>query len=169
MMTVIAFAIRYRRILVYAAGAIAVLLALWWLVSALVDHGRSLERAEWEARQRASEAARIVAERESRRREQTLYDAIATSKQEQANAEANLAAARGRIDDLLRNRPRRPMPGAPKAASNDQTPKGCTGAELYGNDGEVLKRRSERADTIRLALLQCYTQYDAAVNAVNGR
>ena len=38
------------------AGAIAVLLALWWAVSGLVNHGRVLERAEWEARQRAAEA-----------------------------------------------------------------------------------------------------------------
>lgn len=54
--TIIAFCIRYRRILMYAAGAIAVLLALWWAVSGLVNHGRVLERAEWEARQRAAEA-----------------------------------------------------------------------------------------------------------------
>lgn len=54
--TFIAFCLRYRRILMYAAGAIAVLLALWWAVSGLVNHGRVLERAEWEARQRAAEA-----------------------------------------------------------------------------------------------------------------
>lgn len=54
--TIIAFIIRYRRILMYAAGAIAVLLALWWAVSGLIDHGRGLERAEWEERQRAAEA-----------------------------------------------------------------------------------------------------------------
>ena len=54
--TIIAFIIRYRRILMYAAGAIAVLLALWWAVSGLVNHGRVLEQAEWEARQRAAEA-----------------------------------------------------------------------------------------------------------------
>jgi hypothetical protein len=40
----------------YVLAGVGVLLALWWLVSALVDHGRSLERAEWEARQRAAEA-----------------------------------------------------------------------------------------------------------------
>ena len=54
--TIIAFCIRYRRILMYAAGAIAVLLALWWAVSGLVNHGRMLERAEWQARQRDAEA-----------------------------------------------------------------------------------------------------------------
>lgn len=55
-MSIIAFVIRYRRILMYAAGAIAVLLALWWAYSAIWDAGYDKANAEWEARQRAAEA-----------------------------------------------------------------------------------------------------------------
>lgn len=46
----------FRRYIAIGAGILAVLGLLWWAVSALVDHGRSLERAEWEARQRAAQA-----------------------------------------------------------------------------------------------------------------
>ena len=44
------------RLVGYGAAALAVILALGWLYSATVNHGRELERAEWEERQRAAEA-----------------------------------------------------------------------------------------------------------------
>lgn len=44
------------RLVGYCAAALAVILALGWLYSSTVEHGRELERAEWEERQRAAEA-----------------------------------------------------------------------------------------------------------------
>lgn len=54
--TIIAFAIRYRRILMYAAGAIAVLLALGWLYSAIYDAGAASVQKKWDEAVRAAEA-----------------------------------------------------------------------------------------------------------------
>lgn len=56
MMTIIAFIIRYRRILMYAAGAIAVLLALWWAYSAIYDAGAASVQKKWDDAMRAAEA-----------------------------------------------------------------------------------------------------------------
>lgn len=41
---------------VWGIAALAVILALGWLYSSTVEHGRELERAEWEERQRSAEA-----------------------------------------------------------------------------------------------------------------
>lgn len=54
--TIIAFVIRYRRILIYVGAAIAVLLAMWGLYSHVWHKGYDAADAEWNARQRAAEA-----------------------------------------------------------------------------------------------------------------
>lgn len=56
MMTIIAFCIRYRRILMYAAGAIAVLLALGWLYTRIYDAGAASVQKKWDDAVRAAEA-----------------------------------------------------------------------------------------------------------------
>ena len=54
--TVIAFIIRYRKWLAYAAGVIAVLLALWAAYSAIWQSGYDEADAKWKDAQRAAEA-----------------------------------------------------------------------------------------------------------------
>ncbi len=54
--TVIALIIRYRRILMYAVAAIAVLLALWWALSAIYDAGAASVQKKWDDAVRAAEA-----------------------------------------------------------------------------------------------------------------
>ena len=56
----------------------------------------------------------------------------------------------------LRSRPNRT-----NSASDGQTAKYCTGAQLYAEDAELALREAVRADTIREALNACYKQYDS--------
>lgn len=65
------------------------------------------------------------------------------------------------LSDSLRNRPDRPTVAA---SSSGDAAQGCTGAALYRSDSEFLIRLGERADTIRLALIQCQAAYQAAGN-----
>lgn len=64
----------------------------------------------------------------------------------------------------LRNRPRRPQPGAagvPQAAG-PRPDHWATGAELYGDDAEFLVGKSDLAQRIRNQRDACYRQYEAA-------
>lgn len=78
----------------------------------------------------------------------------------QQNADLGSIADRLRIDlDRLRKRPARPaddLPGAPAIACQ-----GCTGAELFRDDAEFLRREAARADEIRAGLEACYKVIDA--------
>lgn len=153
-----------------ALGAFLIVggLALW-VVDEIGDRRETEVRAEFAERDRQAELKLAADEREARKREQSLNDRIAQSKQDQANAEAALVAARARIAGLLLNRPDGPAtgPAAATAPANDQGRCWATGAQLYRNHGQFLERESDRSDRLRTALIQCYAQYDAARAAVN--
>lgn len=53
---VIAFLIRYKRLLMYVGAAGVVLLAIWWAWSAIYDAGAASVQAKWDAAVRAAEA-----------------------------------------------------------------------------------------------------------------
>lgn len=55
-LTAIAFVIRYKRLFMYGAAALAVLLALWWLYSAVWQRGYDAADQEWKAAQEAAQA-----------------------------------------------------------------------------------------------------------------
>lgn len=73
-----------------------------------------------------------------------------------------LAAARDAALAELRNRPRRPSPGAANNSSAGQgAAPGCTGSQLYRDDAEFLIGEAARADAIVIELKSCYAQYDS--------
>jgi uncharacterized iron-regulated membrane protein len=103
-------------------------------------------------------------------------DSRAKERDLQTRADENLKAKDDElkaIDSRLRSTlaslriARKPRPAAdvpaPARACN-----GATGADLYGPDSEFLARESARADRLRSALDQCYTQYNAAREALKG-
>jgi hypothetical protein len=93
---------------------------------------------------------------EARAKEQELQG-IANKLREEKNREAKKVAALN--DDLLnslRDRKSRSMPDDPEAGQS-----GCTGKELYREDSEFLVRLAREADEMRIALKQCYSQYDS--------
>lgn len=84
---------------------------------------------------------------------QDAADQIRKQKDEQINAiNSQLVDAISQ----LRERPSRA-----KQANTGQAVSGCTGAQLYAEDAELVIREAARADIIREALKSCYSQYDA--------
>lgn len=71
-------------------------------------------------------------------------------------------------DDLrlsLLNRPERPAPGGGALPADTGPAMGCTGAQLYRGDAQLLAGYAERAETVRQRLASCQAEYDAAVKA----
>ena len=96
-----------------------------------------------------------------------LQTAVDTARKEKTDAIASLRAQHAADLERLRQRPSRPA-NLPQTAGDGQAAGGCTGAQLYRDDAELLVRESLRAETIRLDLLACYAQYDRARAEVNG-
>ncbi len=83
-------------------------------------------------------------------------------RQEKEHETRNLVARNTALANSLRERPDRPSSesGAVSGASSVGQ-SGCTGKELYRSDGEFLVRIAREADELRLALQQCYKQYES--------
>lgn len=117
-----------------------------------VKDGEQVIRAEWDT----EKATIITAQREKEAGLQAGMDQLRKEKnRETAKLQRTVAA----LTDSLRNRPERPA--VPSASTGDGAP-GCTGAELYREDAALVISESERAEIIRLALIQCQGIYRAA-------
>ena len=67
------------------------------------------------------------------------------------------------LNNRLRERPTRPTTNnrMPEATTVKPNSKGCTGKELYKEDGQFLIGEAERADTLRQLLIQCRAAYES--------
>lgn len=118
-----------------------------------VKDGEQVIRAEWDT----EKATIITAQREKEAGLQAGMDQLRKEKnRETAKLQRTVAA----LTDSLRNRPERPAVPASSSAGYGAT--GCTGAELYREDAALVISESERAEIIRLALIQCQGIYRAA-------
>ncbi len=115
-----------------------------------VKDGEQVIRAEWDT----EKATIITAQRDKEAGLQAGMDQLRKEKnRETAKLQRTVAA----LTDSLRNRPERPAVPASSSAGYGAT--GCTGTTLYRSDSEFLIRLSERADKLRLALIQCQDAY----------
>lgn len=66
------------------------------------------------------------------------------------------------LNERLREREKRPTASdrVPETSTAQPNPSGCTGKELYKEDGQFLVRESRRADQLRALLLECRYAYD---------
>ena len=113
-------------------------------------HGSDDIQAKWDS----EKAAIVTAQRDKEAALQTNMDKLRTEKN---NETAKLQRTVAALTDSLRNRPERPAVPASSSAGYGAT--GCTGTTLYRSDSEFLIRLSERADKLRLALIQCQDAY----------
>lgn len=119
------------------------------------DHGVKSIQAKWDAEKLALTTAQRTKEAELQSNMDTLRKAYTDETSKLANHVRNLS-------DSLRSRTERPAVSASATTSAEQRADGCTGAELYKSDSEFLVRVAERADTIRIALIQCQQAYQEA-------
>lgn len=134
------------------------------LATAQTETATARQELETERRQ-AADRARLEADA-ARKREQTLQDQADLARKADQDEIRRIAAARDRALSELQKRPARPAgaaaPGVPTAAGTGSTPAGCTGAQLYREDGEFLVREAARANVLRGALRSCIASYERA-------
>lgn len=124
--------------------------------------GEAAVHAEWDAERIKQQEAHAKALQESIEKQQALQADADQIRQEKDRETRELAARNTVLANSLRNRPERPAaPASAVPSAAGAGPSGCTGKELYRQDGEFLVGLAREADDLRIALKQCYAQYDA--------
>jgi len=124
--------------------------------------GKATVQAEWDAERIKQQEAHAKALRESIEKQQALQADADQIRQEKDRETRELAARNTVLANSLRNRPERPAtPSGTMPSPASAGPSGCTGKELYRSDGEFLVGLAREADDLRIALKQCYAQYEA--------
>lgn len=154
---------------IVAMLAIAALIAggLWKVRHSGIADGRAEVQAQWDADKAARMQAALLAAETARQREHDLQQAADKLRRAKDAEILDLGVRVGELRKRLQDRPDRPA-SSPAVAASSARPggPGCTGAELYKQDGEFLIREAERADTLRAALRACQAQYNNARDAV---
>lgn len=102
----------------------------------------------------------------AREREQVMVSSADKIRKEKDAKIASLNTRLGTALSSLSERPQRP-PSSSQGAPASCIGAGATGAQLSREDAEFLVREAARADSLRLALGQCYKQYDAVRKSLN--
>jgi hypothetical protein len=128
--------------------------------------GKGLGKAEvqqkWDRERAAQEAEYALAQEEARAKEQALQANADAIRQEKDREIRNLNARATALTNSLRNRPERPSTETSTVSGSTNTGQsGCTPRELYRQDSEVVVGLAREADEIRIALKQCYAQYES--------
>ena len=118
-------------------------------------HGSDMTHAKWDA----EKLTLITAQRT---KEADLQSNMDTLRKAYTDETSRLATTVHTLTVSMRNRPERPTMPSSASSSPGSAPQGCTGATIYRSDSEFLVRLAERADTIRLALIQCQSAYQEA-------
>lgn len=124
------------------------------------EAGQAKVQAKWDqerAKLAEEYAANVTAMRE---KEQLMQGNADKLRQEKDRELKKVADTNKLLLDSLRHRPERTeSSGMPQTPSAGQS--GCTGKDLYRQDGEFLIGIAREADELRVALKQCYAQYDS--------
>lgn len=114
------------------------------------QHGAAGVQAKWDTEKAATATAQRTKEAEL----QAGMDKLRTEKnRETAKLRSTVAA----LTLSLRDRPERPA--VPASASAGDAGGWCSGPQLYRDDAAVAIAEAERADRIRLHLIQCQKMY----------
>jgi hypothetical protein len=139
---------------------IAYFVAIVFAVYQGYENGKQSVQAKWDT----EKAAIVTAQREKEAELQVNMDKL---RKEKNNELARLNRHVRALSDSLRNRPERPA--VPASASAGDAGRWCSGPQLYRDDAAVAIAEAERADRIRLQLIQCQTAYEKARQASNER
>jgi hypothetical protein len=126
------------------------------------SHGKMVVQAEWDAERIRQQEAHAKAMQAAAEKQQAIQADADHLRQEKDRETRDLLARNTALNNSLRERAQRPVvpagtvSGTPGAGSG-----GCTPRELYREDSEVVVGLAREADEIRLALKQCYAQYEA--------
>lgn len=143
-------------------GALLVLLGITYGVHRYIVYKAVKEAVEaTQASMQAEYTKKLLAASEAaREREQVMITSAEKIRKEKDAKIASLNSRVGTLSSELRQRPQRP-PSTSEGSPATGSGKGATGSELYREDSIFLLGEASRADRLRLALEQCYKQYDS--------
>jgi hypothetical protein len=130
------------------------------------EAGQAKVQAQWD-KEKAKLAEEYAANVALMREKEQVMQGNADKLREDKNRELREANARNTaLLNSLQHRPNRTeSSGVSTTASNGKD--GCTGKELYREDGAVLIGIAREADELRISLKQCYAQYETARKELN--
>ena len=99
-------------------------------------------------------------QRVAREKEQAMQLAADNIRKEKDREIRDLNARATALTNSLRDRSERPAEGSAVSSTTGIGQSGCTGKELYREDGAILVGIAREADELRIALKQCYAQYE---------
>lgn len=138
----------------------------WWGYSAIYDRGAESVQVLWTAEklETAQQSAKIAADALK-----VTSDLQASADKQRENSNAQIKALNATLGTALAGlSSRAPRPGDGSLPASAGTGTGCTGAQLYRQDGEFLSRESARADRLRIQLASCETAYAEVAEKLNG-
>lgn len=133
----------------------------------------------YEAVQKAENVVELRHNAETFRQKEILLDKAQTEKNKlqlsfdtrQKENDAKIKTLNSDVNTLLislRNRPERPSSVSRSSASTSSTEgqSGATGKELYEPDARFLVGIASEAETLKLGLIQCYSDYQAIKTSI---
>ena len=129
--------------------------------------GKAEVQQAWDKEKAAQYAQYAKAMEESVEVQQNLQMGADRMRQEKDREIRDITARNTALANSLRDRQSRPAtPAGAVPSAAGVGPSACTGKELYREDSEFLVRLGREGDELRIALKQCYAQYEAARQAV---
>lgn len=124
------------------------------------DAGQAKIQSQWD-KEKAKQMAEYAAAQDAARAKEQSLQANADKLREDKNRElAKLSDTNRTLLNSLRNRPSSSETSSlSSAASSGQG--GCSGKNLYRESAEDIVKLATDADELRIALKQCYAQYDS--------
>lgn len=124
------------------------------------QNGKGVVQQAWdkEKRERAEEYAQSL--QKALQRQQEMQASADKLRQEKDRETRDLVARNTALANSLRNRPERPTQTSAVSNPSGAGSSACTARELYREDSEVVVGIAREADEIRIALKQCYAQYN---------
>ena len=132
------------------------------------EAGQAKVQAQWD-KEKAKLAEEYAANVALMREKEQVMQGNADKLREDKNRELREANARNTaLLNSLQHRPNRTESSGVSTTTSNGT-NGCTGKELYREDGAVLIGIAREADELRISLKQCYSQYETIRKELNGK
>lgn len=125
------------------------------------EHGQAKIQNLWDKEKAAQYAEYAKAQEEARKKEQELQANADRLRQEKDREIRDLNARTVALANSLQQRPSISTQGSTVSGSTSSGQGGCTPRQLYRESAEDFVKVAIEADTLRLALSQCYAQYES--------
>lgn len=124
------------------------------------EHGQAKIQALWDKEKAAQYAEYAKGQEAARAKEQELQAGADRLRQEKDREIKNLNARAVALTNSLQQRPSSSQ-ASTLSGSSGAGQSGCTPRQLYRESAEDFVKVAIEADSLRLALKQCYAQYDS--------